>query len=601
MLRPVYIEAGVSLPLVADVEVPQAIPAIATPPSASFSANAQRVRFSGFLGVNVGITGWLSAGLRLHGTDASVQWQSQERLPINVNDTAYLATIDHRRQLRGMRWDVLPYVRIMPWQHFALDLSIGAGFYGAPSLSQTQLFVDPLGIPFADGTLEQSTGAASLAATIGAVFDARASWMIPISDFGDIVVGLGFRRDLTSMVDGSGWTAQQFVPSIGLRIPMLPVLDPVQLPVLRDTLFLSDTITIVEAREDTVVVLFSRLTTQPEDTAVTEKVVVTSTYQRSIPKPIGLLEVSLSIDFMHSDGGARTFASVVPTRVTRVRTMPLIPIVVFNEGSVSVPKRYGLQPLHIQHEVLRIVADSLRANATRKVQVVAYHNGTMAGAARAQLQAEAVAGELRSGGKIGRGRINVQHDVATDSALLGVVYLRVANVDLQGTQRTTLTASRMPEMRIHPDVLSDASIREWRCEIRRAGRTVHSAQGIGAVPKELRWPMGEVTMRTDESLVWSVSFYVVTIDGTAGESEAASVTVRTTSEASEAEAAVTRYENIVFDAGAARWAATNGTASRECNTDEVFEGCTESERRAYKALVPSYDTCVMIQSEERRP
>lgn len=595
-LRP-SLEVGGFGALVGDATVPLVLPGVATPPVASFDGSSSRLALGGMVGVSLPVLPWLSLGTRLSAQGLGVQWNASERLPINVADTVYLATVEHRRNASGTRLDVVGFARITPWSALEVDVGLGLPLAVAPRVTQTQRFRDPEGIRFADGSLEQETGSATLTTGTPLLLDVRASWPIPVWSRIDVVPWLGLRRDLSSALDGASWTTQQLFVGVGARIPLwAPNSVPAAVPKRVDTATVRDTITVVEARPDTTVTLFSRLeSTSTSDTA--DLVIFTEIYQRAIPRPAAFMEVSLSIDFVYSDGVARSSATVKPTRVARVRTMPLFPVIVFDEGGTDIAERYLRRGKHVQHQVLQIAADSMRASARRRIDVVGYHDGTQPGAARAQLRAEAVAAALRGRG-VARAAMGVRNTVAPARAYEATVELRIApDVQLRGQTRENMLVSDLPVLRVRPDVVSDEEIVSWSCAVRRSGQTVYEVSKQGPVPEEIRWPMGEMTMEAGASAEYEATISVTGVSGTTRKSDDAKVTVQAVTDGVDAAPMRLRIEEVVLDGSKTLAAVATG---RRCMVAEVYAGCTEREVELYQALGGA-TFCPIIINEERKP
>lgn len=585
--------------LLGDASVPLALPNIATPPVSAFEAPAARFRLGGVLGVNVPMNTWLGVGMRATAYGIGGELTAEERLPINQNDAVYVATVEHRRVMSGNRVDVAGYLRVHPWHRLELDVALGVPVATTFDLVQTQRFTDPVGITFSDGVLEQTTGSGTIPHRTSLVAEVRAAWPVGLTRRFDLIPAIGFRSDASSVLDGATWATRQVYGGVGIRMHLGAREQPVvESPVRRaDTVIIRDTMTVVEQRSDTAVTLFSRLEAL-DSSGTTPRVLFTEIYQRMVPRPAAFMEVSLAVDVVYPDGASRTAATVQPERVARVRSMPLYPILVFDEGGTDIPERYLRAGLHVQHNVLRVMADSLRAKGTRRVDVVGYHDGTQAGAARAHLRAEAVATALRGLG-VQRSAMSVRNTVAPSLTFDGTVELRITpQVALRGYIRETKLVATLPELRVRPEVVSDEEITSWRCSIRQAGRQVYSVSQAAPVPVDVRWPMGEMSMEPGESIEYAATFGVTNARGEARESDAATVTVQAVSDASGSMPKRTIEEFVVVGVQANE---PPVRTAAPCVFEEVFAGCTAREIAVYAAIAGDTSPCRIVQNEERKP
>ncbi len=247
--------------------------------------------------------------------------------------------------------------------------------------------------------------------------------------------------------------------------------------------------------------------------------------------------------------------------------------------------------------MLQIAADSMRASARRRVDVVGYHDGTQPGAARAQLRAEAVAAALRGRG-IARAAMGVRNTVAPERAYEATVELRIApDVQLRGQTRENMLVSDLPVLRVRPDVVSDEEIASWSCAVRRSGQTVYEVSKQGPVPEEIRWPMGEMTMEAGASAEYEATISVTGVSGTTRKSDDAKVTVQAVTDGVDAAPMRLRIEEVVLDGSKTLAAVATG---RRCMVAEVYAGCTEREVELYQALGGA-TFCPVIINEERKP
>jgi len=593
------LEVGGIGSIIGNATVPLVLPLIATPPVGSFDAAAIRLQPAAVVGASMPLSKRVGIGTRLMAQPTGTQWTSTEQLPINISNEVYLASIEHSRTHTGYRVDALAYLRVLPWYGLEVDLGVGLPLLASSNVVQTQRFTDPVGIRFDDGLLEQTTGAANIPHALPLVVELRAAWPIPIWKHLAVVPAVGMRRDLGSVFDGASWTTQQAFVGVGLRMPMwVPAQPPVPAPVRRvDTTTIRDTITIVEARSDTVLGLFSRLESLVTSDSA-DRIVFTEIYQRSVPRPAGFLEVSLAIDFVYANGQSLSTVAVTPTRIARIRTTPLFPIIVFDEGGTDVPERYMRNHKHVQHSVLRAVADSVRVRAIRKIDVVGYHNGTQQGAARAQLRAEAVMAALRGKG-VARTAITVRNTVAPSAELDATVEMRLQpEVALRGQEREIKLVSALPELRVRPEVVSDEEIAAWRCTIQQSGQTVHEVTMPAPVPQDVRWPMGEMSMEAGESIVYTAMFAVTNVYGEERTSDAATVTVRAFVEDVESAPSRVTYEDVLIGVSA-----NGGGQSQEKSyfLRDVYAGCTTKELDVYRVLAGGVDVFRVTTNEERKP
>lgn len=174
--------------------------------------------------------------------------------------------------------------------------------------------------------------------------------------------------------------------------------------------------------------------------------------------------------------------------------------------------------IHWQYHVLNVVGDRLRKLPTAKIELIVYDDGTDEGTRIARERAVSVQRYVMSTFGISdkRLKIDVRHGQASQQpwVFIGDEFRTVLK-PLEITD--TLNETRLPRVRLSPDVVSEAGIRSWTVKAYNKDAEIRSFEGRGATPATLIWDIAE-NVSTDEALT-----SVITTTLTVTDNEGASV------------------------------------------------------------------------------
>lgn len=152
--------------------------------------------------------------------------------------------------------------------------------------------------------------------------------------------------------------------------------------------------------------------------------------------------------------------------------------------------------VHWQYHVLNVVGSRMRRATASTVEVIAYADGTPTGLDLARVRAEAVQQYLAVVFRIPLLRLPLV--VNTDAAVTAPwVYLRdrTAAVSAPISMQDTITESQLPQVRIVPEIVSEAGLASWSVQLVHRGRTLRTFRDSTPRPYTLSWDMREdITM-----------------------------------------------------------------------------------------------------------
>jgi hypothetical protein len=514
------------------------------PEPLSFSSTgiAVRPRFS--LGGDVRIPWGFRVGADVRYAPFHLAYTATEQTTIATPEGGTRpATLQHDLGVNVSALALEPVLGFSLPNEFLAKVSFPLWFPITTSFLQTQRFTDPPNLTFVDGSLEQVTGQGALpnASSVVVGFNVQVEWHWQWSAnsqwFPGIYAGVGGQMGSWQ----SSVPLRTVNPGAGIDVRWRPW---VQAPtVIRDTTFIRDTVVILSPRvsADSIDLLSSVAEEFPSPD--TMRVVVTEHYRRYAPKPPSILSASMRLAFEDAEGSVNNEARLVVRTVRRTRMVPMLPLVVFDTESTNIPSRYvqlteaqaaGWKPSmaltgagHWQYQVLNIVGARLKAQQGTGVQLIAYDDGTTADFNTAMMRASAVKAYIVKTFKVSAERISVDVRRGQTSQQPWVFVADSTRSLLKPiTAVDTVTETRLPRVRITPEVVTEAGLRAWMVNMINNSDTVHTIAGSGAVPATLVWDMKE-SLAPNEVFDAPVQVHlqVTDVEGTMAQSKPGSVSV----------------------------------------------------------------------------
>lgn len=497
-----------------------AIPGIPAPGPLVFTSQNTSVNFFFNAGADMQFGKIFRLGGRAGFTSYQFDYLASERVPIALEDgTIYVATIGHDLAMSFSTLWIEPTVRFEPIKQLGLQLGVPLSFPVSSDYLQTQYFIDPPGLPFLDGSISQVTGSGDvpgMAAIVPGItlqadgmFDMMPDGSLQLNPFASATIQVG------SWNTGSTLRTTAFNVGVGVRYRFIEPPPPPE--PYRDTTITRDTVVILSQRVRTEVVELTSAVYDEVRRSDSIFITVNERYQRLIPKPPAVLQASLKLSFETDVGGISKEAQLIVTKVARTRVVPILPIVVFDSLETRIPNRYQrittaaaemwteraamLNPdVHWQYHVLNIVGDRMRRMPTTKIELIVYDDGTEEGTRIARERAVSVQRYVMSTFGISdkRLKIDVRHGQASQQpwVFIGDEFRTVLK-PLEITD--TLNETRLPRVRLSPDVVSEAGVRSWTVKAYNKDAEIRSFDGRGTTPATLIWDIAE-NVSTDEAL-----------------------------------------------------------------------------------------------------
>jgi hypothetical protein len=502
--------AGVSISTLLGTMSP--IPGIPSPGPLTFTPQGSSTLPLFQLGVDLPIVSLFRFGGRLGYTSYQFDLSANENLPIATEGgEIYPATIRHDLSKSYSAVILEPYIRAEPLPWLGAQIGIPLYIPASTDYVQTQQFVDPPGLPFADGSTTQVTGSGQIPGMAAIVpgISIQADGLFPMLPDRTLMLNpfVGIATQISSWNTGTAMRTLSFNVGVGVRYRYTAPPPPPE--PIRDTTVYRDTIVILSQRISNEVVELMTTTNDESRSGDTINVTIRQRYQRLIPKPPAVLQASLRLSFESEVGGISKEARLIVTKVQRTRVVPLLPVVVFDDGETRIPDRYRrittaeargwteresmMTPdVHWQYHVLNVVGDRLRKMASSKIELIAYDDGTEEGRRVASERLLSVQRYIMAAFGIAERRlvIDLRHGQASQQPW---VFLgdetRTLLKPLVVTD--TIIESRLPRVRLSPDVVSEAGLRSWIVQTYNHGSLIKTFEGRGATPATLIWDMGE--------------------------------------------------------------------------------------------------------------
>lgn len=516
---PLAVEARGGAAIVIPIGSFTSIPGIPSPSSLTFSPQSGSTRPWLSIGADVPLVNEWRIGARLGGQSQRLVYSATERVPIATETGGiYQATLQHDLIVNVTTLVIEPLIRYTPRSWLAFTASVPLLIPSSSNYVQTQRFTDPSGLSFVDGSVEQTTGRGTTPnlASIVPCLAIGAEGLLSLTRKEDLFLTpqIGYSLMLGTFNNDGALRTQSVSLGIGFRyvfgVAEAPLMERVVVIQRDTTVGLS-----AQVRERSTTLESTRTESLVDGNIV--RVTVFERYQTLLPKPPAVLRGSLRLAFVHDDGSESDDARVSAQRYRIDRTVPFMPLVVFDDTASTLPARYvQLTPTaaslwkeqsalvesatHWQYNVLNIIGFRLQVHPTALCSLVTYDDGTDQGQALAQRRCEALREYLVKTFAINTKRLVIEVLSGQVSQPAWVMLVDPTRVLLQPvTSSSVQNESRLPRVRVMPDVVSEAGIRWWMVSMLQSGRLVRAYSDSGAVPSSLLWNMND-NLETDAVL-----------------------------------------------------------------------------------------------------
>lgn len=540
---------------------------IPSPESITFTSEASNFTQRGTFSVGLDVMNITRAqlGIGVGYIPVSMRYSGQERAPIALeNGSLYIATLQHDISARVELLTFTPRIRYPLTAWLNVEASIPLGIPIGARYTQTMRFVDPSGLTFVDGRLEQITGNGKILNTrlIIPSVALHASAELPVVSDGTVhvVPRIGFQHALVTVTNDGAYSIHGVDASVGIRVRFgatgaqrdtvvsIDSIQPASVPIAeRDRIFetLVQRDTLVELRAG-IAQITTELTNVVVDTLENNGSLyrrIQETYRTYVPKPPSVLRGSIALQFVDDDGTITEKARLTATRIVAKRTVPIVPIVMFDSTSTEIPSRYvqlaretasdfqGRMALttesHWHYHVLNIIGERMRKQkqSTCQLQVFTSSSDTAVGNARLR----AVQSYLRTRFSINESRITVvpserglvddESDVMSASVVISDPTGKLL-LPIEG--QVSFVEARLPNVRVTPDAISEAGLRAWSVAIIQDKQEKFSTSDSTGELHEVTIDLNDV-MSPDVAMRSSLSFILRLQDneGTSTQSEPA--------------------------------------------------------------------------------
>lgn len=509
------------------------VPGIASPGGLRYDPVSGSTMMMAVLGADLPLGDGLRFGARASYTASQHRHAALERAPIAAEGGSVVtATMRHDLQGTFRMLGIEPYVRYDPTSWLAITAGLPVMSVVTSRYAQALSFVDPPGVRFLDGSVEQITARGDVPnlRTVFPMISLSAEGMIPASVSGSIMLvpRLSFARSLQSFTRDGAFNAQVLTASIGLRYrfpstvpetsseppPAQPLAvprpaNPVPLAVRieRDT-FVELTRGLSEAATYLVGTVVDTIDVQSGDTTVRAER-RRETYRMALPKPPSVLRAALQLQFVDDAGAVTDNARLSAVRIEARRIISFLPAVVFDGDSEELPQRYrqlsaqdakswkesslaGATSPHWQYHVLNIIGSRMRKSRSSRCTLVGH--ATAERRLLTERRVDQVREYLISRFGITKDRldVDVRIDAGGTSALNTVLIMEAGRDLLMPVEySTTFIETRLPRLHLIPDVISEAGLTSWTIDATQGETRVRSFADKGSVPATITWDMND--------------------------------------------------------------------------------------------------------------
>lgn len=519
MAQPLSIEVGAGVFRWLPTGSFKDVSGIPGPQTVKFSGSSASMRGMVRIGADVLEYENILVGVNAAYMPVSMSYSARERAPIALpGGGLYQATLQHDISAQMDVFNLAPRLRYRALDWFVAEISVPMQFVLDPKYTQVMRFTDPAGLAFIDGRIEQVTGRGRIVNVRRLIPSVAVSACaeIPLSSSGNLrlVPRLGYVQSLQTITSDGAFTLQGVDASLGVTFAFKRT-DPTQelaAPVSNDSLLAQQGANAVpvasldtRVERDTLVELRTGITQETTDlvnvvidTMSSQDLVyrrIRETYRRYVPKPPSVLRGSISLRFVDEDGTITSNARLTATRVSSQRIVPIVPMVMFDSLEHQIPDRYVqyapsaaaqfqerrvlASDIHWHYQLLNVVGSRLRSQrlATCQLQLYAPSPDTMLG----NMRLRAVQSYIASRFGIRESRIiiipsstGLTDDAASDLAAAVVISDPSGKLlrPLEGT--VDVVEARLPTVRITPDAISEAGLRQWSVTINHGSTELYA-------------------------------------------------------------------------------------------------------------------------------
>jgi|GEM_PF-5812346 len=466
---------------------------------------------------------WL-LGLRSGYRDLSALFEEKQPIDIIIDGIPAMGEFTHFIDVTLTGLEIYPHVAYKVTDKLNFYMGPAVTFVGTAEHDHKEVITNPadrgtfvgadLGRRIRNDTVGLLPDAASLLFSI----EVGASYEFPMNESGSLVIvpELFTGYGLNSPVEGLDWSIITIRGGLSLRYGMWMDEKENMEPIIRDTVYIRDTMLVEVDR--TVKPLYRESRELSEDLIeekgvqivtmrITEKYI--SEYRQEEKTDTGKgynTAISIKAVGIDEDGIEKPLARIKLKEYISTEIRPLLPYIFFEKDSSSLPQQYqknGVNTMsqvyapEVYYRVLDTVADRVTRAGGRIELIGSYTQDEREEVAlrRTESVRDYFIQSRISSDKISIKTMKLEAEgKGVDSDIdLRKFDLRRVEIKTEGVNgtdvvflRDTIKLSNPPRIRLYPRIESE-SITDWRIELYNEGRIVKSFSGTADVPESLVW------------------------------------------------------------------------------------------------------------------
>lgn len=546
-----------------------AISGIPSPGNLAFSVAEGSIRPHLAAGTDIPLTSLFSIGARLSYSSIQTAATAREIVPIASPQGGIIqATLEHRLQYSAMLLGLEPLVRVSVIDNFSAEFALPIGYVLESPYTQELYFINPAGLQFVDGEVDQITARGSnmpdaAALTVSVALRADAQFPVNADKTMFIVPRIGIQQQLNG-ISSAGGASTLFTVGVGLRYTLFqttqstlpeqetpPAFEPLPIPTPEQPRALQ----IVSTQKSDTTVVFSKEISQQQTVLArtvqdtlrrNDTLFITSTshYSTLVPKMAPILSASVNVALLGDDGKVQKNGKLKTKKVKQTRTAPFMPVVVFDEHRSGIPNRYiqlsknsatGFKDRnamidstsHWQYHVLNILGSRMALAPSSTCVLMAFDDGTDNGIKIVEERVKNVREYLSTTFGIALKRLIPDLRKGQASQQPWVFLVDSSRTLLKPLVVVdTVVETQLPKVRITPDVVSEAGITSWNISCTQQSVLLAQFSGKGDVPQFVDWDM--LSTNTSTSAPVLVELSVTDVDGSSARTEPARIRMQET-------------------------------------------------------------------------
>lgn len=496
----------------------------------SLFTTAEGSHFSAEVKSTLRIISMFKTGIKLGFSSSSSIFTRTTPTIINPNATPIQAEIIDSLSTFLTSIFASPYLQFEPIEHLAISAGLTLETMAASQFTQTQNIIDSTGGRLSIEIHQTGTIPNPNTTVLGWI---QLSGRMPLNHEHSFYLEPQIRANfgISQQFIALNWKANSFSAGLGLVYQPQPIIK-----ITTDTIYIRDTITtrdksITSTRLDLEKSEITAQETIETSSEIRKRITINQTFNRKIPKPLGLLSLTCPVTFVLKDKTESKSVKLTVDEIITNHYSTLLPSVFFAENSSEIPARYHLTKLPREHtfstldiyySLLPILGERLLLYPETNLQIIGCNDNSNESIEISKRRASVIQRYFMDKYGIPASRLEItSRNLPENASQSGEILAAEENrrVDFKTDSEKLLEPLLLPDttriadppiIRFRPNVVAESGIESWKLELLQTNQLIREFSGTEDIPSPLDWEINaekSVKKLTENPIEYRLTVY----------------------------------------------------------------------------------------------